>query len=81
MKEGLKRNKNMIARKLIIIVFMAAITQPAYAAWDAQCLNDCFSTGHECRYCAYQCERDPKTPPPYSKEIETCPLVDFQKVY
>ena len=71
----------MIARKIILFFFMYAITDASYALWSAQCLDDCFSTGHECNYCAYQCEREPKPAPPYSKEILTCPLLDFQKVY
>ena len=44
-----KLNKSL----MILIIYLASTA--CYADWDGQCLNDCFSTGHECNYCDYQC--------------------------
>ncbi|HTM64538.1 MAG TPA: hypothetical protein VL360_08610 [Gammaproteobacteria bacterium] len=39
----------------------------AHAAWDQQCVDDCFRTHHECNYCDYQCRVD--TNPPEIRDI------------
>ena len=31
-----------------------------FAEYDQQCLDDCFSTGHECQYCNWQCYGTPR---------------------
>lgn len=41
---------------LPIILFIFLTSTASYSAWDKQCLDDCFSTHHDCGYCNYQCE-------------------------
>ncbi len=67
--------------KLFIILIIFSLPTVSIATWNRQCLDSCFSTGHECNYCSYQCQREPPPSPPYSKEEEICPLNDFQNHY
>ncbi len=50
---------------LILISFLCS---PTYAAWRKQCLDNCFSTKHDCDYCAWACESEEPAPQPnYSR--------------
>lgn len=68
-----------LTQQSLLILFISIASTSAHAAWSAKCLNDCFSTGHECNYCNYQCEvdeprRQDNTPTP------TCPIFE-SKIY
>lgn len=64
-----------INSKLLFILFMSVLPGLTFAAYDAKCLADCFSTHHDCNYCSYQCytEESYHRMPNYSDDA-TCPL-------
>lgn len=41
--------------RLLITLALMSAASASFAGWNQQCLNDCFSTNHECQYCDYQC--------------------------
>lgn len=44
---------------LLLFIFCGA-TSNAFAYYiDKNCTSQCFATGHDCDYCAYQCQREP----------------------
>ena len=65
-------------KSLMFLLFACCVSTTAYSGYDAQCLNDCFSTGHECNYCNYQCYSEDayQSRPRYSDAIP-CPLQGY----
>lgn len=61
-----------------IILLVSLTSTTAYSAWSKKCLEDCFSTHHECNYCSYQCEVDDYIPRTYT-DTYTCPLEQYYK--
>lgn len=59
--------------KIKSFLLLACFATSAYAGYDQQCLSDCFSSGHECKYCAWQCYSD-KAPYVYPNTNTPCPL-------
>jgi hypothetical protein len=47
---------------LLIILLFLSVSTPLYSGWDRKCLEDCFSTKHECSYCDYMCAVDDARP-------------------
>lgn len=68
----------MNLKSLMLILVSGLLATASYAGYDNQCLSDCFSTGHECNYCNYQCysEDTYRAKPHYSDEIP-CPLQGY----
>ena len=65
-------------KKYFLILLITLSTPTAYAAWSKQCLDDCFSTNHECSYCAYQCQVEEKYDSfPYKNDYK-CPLEGYR---
>lgn len=60
----------------LFLVFISIISSVCYADYDQQCLNDCFSSGHECKYCAWQCYND-KVPAERPYTNTPCPLDNY----
>ena len=65
-----------IAKFSLPILFIAFTWHSANAGWSRQCLEDCFSTGHDCNFCAYQCTAEPPPAPPYTGHM-SCPLEGY----
>ena len=60
-----------------ISIFLISLT--AEAAWDRACLDDCFSTKHECSFCAWMCQVDaaqPKALYPETVNDYRCPFIN-----
>jgi hypothetical protein len=59
---------------LFVFSFTSSVSASAYPQWwDKQCLHDCFSTGHDCNFCSYQCEAREYPATPYVGNLP-CPL-------
>lgn len=58
----------------IMLLVVYAISTPVFAKWDQQCLNDCFDTGHECKYCDWQCTVSDEPPPKWVYSDSPCAL-------
>lgn len=64
---------------LLILIIFSGITPLSYAGWNPQCLSDCFATGHECKYCSYQCfSEDYINRIPYNPPTD-CPLTSYYR--
>ncbi|GEM_PF-5851891 len=67
-------------RYLLISLLFIASTSISYADWDNSCLNACFKSGHDCRYCSYQCYSDNNgNPGPNYPGDSTCLLEENNK--
>lgn len=65
--------------KLLILLLFTVITPLSYAGYDSKCLSDCFATGHECKFCSYQCfSEDYANRTPYNPATE-CPLTSYYR--
>lgn len=68
-----------ILNLFIVLFFFFTTASLSYAGYDQKCLNDCFKTGHECKYCSYQCFNDEyENMTPYIPETE-CPLTGYYR--
>ncbi len=61
-----------------MLAYMFFATTSSYSStWNPQCLDDCFSTHHECNYCDYQCRVPDEHP---NEDIQTrqyvCPFTE-----
>lgn len=65
-------------KKYFLILLIALSSPAAFAAWSKQCLDDCFSTHHECSYCAYQCQVTVKEVPYTPDDDYKCPLEGYR---
>lgn len=66
-------------RLLTIISLLSLFISTASAQeWEGKCLADCFGTGHDCKYCSYECEITPSYHiyPNYDGDM-TCPLEGY----
>ena len=58
----------------IFFVLMFAAATPSYAGYSKSCLDLCFKTGHDCKYCNYQCYfEEPYYPTPNYSGDSVCP--------
>lgn len=63
--------------KLIIACLFFLASTSSFAAWDRNCLNTCFSTNHECKYCDFKCRVEEQDPVIYETNDPTCPLANY----
>jgi hypothetical protein len=61
---------------IILLLWLASAT--TYASYSGKCLDDCFSTHHDCLYCAYQCRRDDMPTQPEADNDYHCPLDGYR---
>lgn len=66
---------------IVISCFLFLSSTSTFAAWSKSCLDDCFSTNHECHYCAFQCRVEEKDPVVYDTNDPTCPLQNYSVKY
>lgn len=63
------------------IIFLALLlfANTTFATeWRAGCLSECFATGHDCDYCAYQCEKTYRNIPIPNYDGDTiCPFIPY----
>ena len=67
--------------RLIFILSFIISAPAAYANWDKQCLDDCFSTHHDCGYCNYECSTSDNGPPQRVYSDYTCPFTGGNQHY
>lgn len=61
----------------LIAIFIFLVTSSAYSAWDGQCLDDCFSSKHDCDYCEWFCRAENSREPYHSpNEYKKCPFTN-----
>jgi|HubBroStandDraft_1064217.scaffolds.fasta_scaffold1004150_1 hypothetical protein len=71
-------HKKNINHCLSIVLLFSVCTSISYSDWDSDCLNICFKTGHDCRYCSYQCYTDNNyQPTPHYSGDSTCLLEEY----
>lgn len=60
---------------ILLILCIYATTTANALTWDRKCLEDCFDTHHECKFCAAECEVE-YSPPDYGIRTDTPCLLD-----
>lgn len=65
-------------RYRFLSLFLILFVSNVYAGWDQQCLDDCFSTHHECKYCSYQCYSEDYDHPVPHYHHTPCPLQGYE---
>jgi hypothetical protein len=68
----------MKRKSLILLFFLSAAVSAQYSYYSKGCLADCFNTGHDCNYCAYECEKTRSAyPVPNYDGDTTCPFFGY----
>lgn len=74
-----KGMKMKILLEIALATFLSFLfIKPVFASeyWNDRCLQNCFATGHDCNFCAFECEKRESNCGCASYPPEECPLCD-----